>query len=77
MKQGNGLFGCLLAIIILLLVVGCSFGISCLITWAIIWVSNGLFNYDLSDKFWYIFVIIFFILPLLKGIFTVKVNGGK
>ena len=77
MKQDNGLFGCLLAIIILLLVVGCSFGVSCLITWAIVWVGNGLFNYDLSDKFWYIFVIIFFILPLLKGIFTVKVNGGK
>ena len=30
--------------------------IVCLLTKGIIWVSMGLFNYDLSDKFWFVFV---------------------
>ena len=31
-------------------------GINYLITFGILWVSNGIFNYDLSSKFWYVFV---------------------
>ena len=38
-----------------------------LITKVIIWIILGLFNYDLSDKFWYIFVLITIVIPMLRG----------
>ena len=77
MKQDSGLIGCLLALLIMLLVPCIYFAVGYFLTWLIIWVSNGLFNYDLSDKFWYVFVIIFFIIPILRGSCNVNINGGK
>lgn len=43
-------------------------------THILIWCCNGIFNYDLSDKFWYIFVALVFLLPLLRGTVNVKIN---
>lgn len=70
----DGLFGCLLVIFFMILAVAINVGIGLFLTWAVIWVSNGLFNYDLSDKFWYVFVVIFFILPILRSTFRISIN---
>ena len=70
----DGLFGCLLVIFFMILTVAIHVGMGLFLTWAVIWVSNGLFNYDLSDKFWYVFVVIFFILPILRSTFSIRIN---
>lgn len=51
--------------------------INLILTKLIIWFSLGVFNYDLSDKFLYIFVSLTFILPMLKGIFSINGKGWK
>ena len=49
--------------------------IGLVITWLIIWISNGLFNYDLHDKFWYIYILIVIIIPIIRGsFFRVTIN---
>jgi len=47
--------GCLALIIVLVVIFAVSFVIGLIMTNLIIWVGSGLFNYDLSDKFWYVF----------------------
>lgn len=61
--------GCLFGIFVAILIFGLSIIGSVILTFVTLWVSNGLFNYDLSDKFWYVFVVWFFIVPAIKGIF--------
>ena len=57
-------------IIALLFILLLCFGINFLLTKLIIWLSNGLFNYPLDDKFWYIFVL----LLIIQVVFN---KGGK
>lgn len=49
------------------------FGSGLLMTNIIIWLANGLFNYDLSDKFWYVFVAYF----MISGLFTSRISVNK
>ena len=51
------------------------FVIGYILTLLIIWVADGLFNYDLHDKFWYIYVVVVIIIPMLKGFFRVEINN--
>lgn len=46
---------CLLAIIITAFVFLIWFGVTLLLTYIILWIAGGIFDCDLSDKFWYIF----------------------
>lgn len=64
--------GCLgfLIVIGLILLISCLMGL--LITYATIWIAQGLFNYDLSDKFWYIFVLYYILVTVLKTRITVN-----
>lgn len=55
--------GCLIVLIVFLLL----FGINFLLTKAILWISMGLFNYPLDDKFWYIFVLLIIIQFVISG----------
>ena len=66
--------GCIAFLIILGTILIIYILISFLITKLIIWFILGIFNYNLSNKFWYIFVAITIILPALKSIFTININ---
>lgn len=57
--------GCSIALLAGLLGLTLAFGFLFLITKLVIWVSMGLFNYDLSDKFWYVFGAVVLINALL------------
>ena len=61
-------------LVTLLFIVTIIFGSGLLMTNIIIWLSNGLFNYDLSDKFWYVFVAYFLVSGLLSSRVTVNKN---
>lgn len=45
----------LLGLVVAILALAIGFGVLFLITKLIVWVAAGLFAYDLSDKFWYVF----------------------
>ena len=66
--------GCLLTIFCILIFTALSALGSFILTYITLWISNGLFNYPLDDKFWYIFVIWFIFVPVIKGLFNIKVN---
>ena len=53
--------GCLAIIIMILGVILLSILGGLLVTNIIIWIVNGIFHYDLSDRFWYIFVAYYLI----------------
>ena len=53
---------------------GLAFGVLFLLTKLIIWFSMGMFNYDLSDKFWYVFAGLV-ILNTMFGGFNIKIGG--
>ena len=74
MYQKNNI-GCLAFLFVCAIVLGIAILIGVLATKLIIWFVLGVFIYDLSDKFWYIFVALMFILPMLKGIFTINVSN--
>lgn len=57
--------GCSIGLLAGLLGLALAFGFLFLITKLVIWVSMGLFNYDLSDKFWYVFGVVVLINALL------------
>ena len=61
-------------LVALLFILTIIFGSGLLMTNIIIWLSNGLFNYDLSDKFWYVFVAYFLVSGLLSSRITVNKN---
>lgn len=61
-------------LVALLFILAVIFGSGLLMTNIIIWLSNGLFSYDLSDKFWYVFVAYFVISGLLSSRITVNKN---
>lgn len=67
--------GCSIGLLAGLLGLALAFGFLFLITKLVIWVSMGLFNYDLSDKFWYVYVVIMLISGVLN--ISVKVKGNK
>ena len=64
--------GLLLVIIICIL---SPFIVGYIITLILIWFCNGVFNYDLSDKFWYLYVGIVFLLPLLRSTIRIKIDN--
>lgn len=66
--------GCSIWLLAGLLGLALAFGFLFLITKLVIWVSMGLFNYDLSDKFWYVFGTVVLINTLLGS--SVK-RGGQ
>lgn len=66
-KNNDGLIGCLLALFFMFFGLAVAFGVLFLLTHLIIWVANGLFNYDLTDKFWYVFGAIAILNMLLGG----------
>lgn len=57
--------GCSIGLLAGLLGLVLAYGFLFLITKLVIWVSMGLFNYDLSDKFWYVFGVVVLINALL------------
>lgn len=76
-KEVYGLVGCLVTLIAIPLCMAIAFGWFCLLTQLVIWISNGMFNYDLSDKFWYVFAILFVLNIMLGGkLFSVNVRKG-
>lgn len=63
---------------LLLLIIFCilsPFIFGYIITLILIWFCNGVFNYDLSDKFWYLYVGIVFLLPLLRSTIRIKIDN--
>ena len=59
--------GCLAFILVGSLMAAVWFGCMWLLTKLTIWVSMGLFNYDLSGKFWFVFGAIFLISAIFGG----------
>lgn len=66
--------GCVSALIFILGITSITVLLNLILTKIIIWFTLGVFNHDLSDKFWYIFAAISFILPMLRGIFSVNIR---
>lgn len=58
--------GCLQALLIVIGGICITVAIDMGVTHLIIWIVKGLFNYDLSDKFWYIFACLI-VIPLIFG----------
>lgn len=63
--------GCLVALFLIIVAIGFNLLIDFVLTKVILWLSLGLFNYDLSNKFWYIFVIVFLVISIISPL---KVN---
>lgn len=63
--------GCLVALFLVIVAIGINLLVDFVLTKIILWISLGLFNYDLSNKFWYIFVIVFLIISIISPL---KVN---
>lgn len=64
--------GCLAFLFVLLVILTITFLGGLLITNVIIWTAQGLFNYDLSDKFWYVFALYYILLVIFKTQITVN-----
>lgn len=58
--------GCLVALFLIIVAIGFNLLIDFVLTKVILWLSLGLFNYDLSNKFWYIFVIVFLVVSIIS-----------
>lgn len=76
-NKSNNDIGCLTLVLLILVILGIIITVNIILTKLIIWFSLGVFNYDLSDKFWYIFVGLTFILPMLKGTFSINIKNNK
>lgn len=63
--------GCLVALFLVIVAIGVNLLVDFALTKIILWISLGLFNYDLSNKFWYIFVIVFLVISIISPL---KVN---
>lgn len=63
--------GCLVALLLVIVAIGVNLLVDFALTKIILWISLGLFNYDLSNKFWYIFVIVFLVISIISPL---KVN---
>ena len=63
--------GCLITLLLVIVAIGVNLLVDFALTKIILWISLGLFNYDLSNKFWYIFVIVFLIISIISPL---KVN---
>ena len=74
MYNKNDNIGCLAALFLIILFFGIAVAVGFFITKITIWFVMGIFEYDLSDKFWYIFVAWVILLPALRNIFTITVN---
>ena len=70
MYNKSSLFLTLLIFIVILFLV---FGFPFLIPTIVIWVCSGLFNIDLSDKYWYIF----WAWTLLSMLFSTRVPVNR
>ena len=70
MYNKSSLFLTLLIFIVILFLV---FGLPFLIPKIVIWICSGLFNIDLSDKYWYIF----WAWVLLSMLFSARVTVNK
>lgn len=68
------ILGLLAVIIVFTVIFGICFGINFLLAKAVIWVVAGVFNYDLSDKFWHVFVGLMLLSFFFKPNINVKVN---
>ena len=69
-----GLLGLLAAILGVAIV----FGVLFLFTKLVIWIAMGLFAYDLSDKFWYVFGAIVLLNALTGGrLFSINIGAKK
>ena len=66
--------GCIIGLLAGLLGLFLAFWITFIMAKLVIWCVMGLFNYDLSDKFWYVFGAIMLINALLGS--SVK-RGGQ
>ena len=68
----------LLGLLVAILGVAIVFGILFLFTKLVIWIAMGLFAYDLSDKFWYIFGAIVLLNTLTGGrLFSINIGAKK
>ena len=65
--------GCIIGLLAELLGLFLAFWITFIMAKLVIWCVMGLFNYDLSDKFWYVYVAIMLINALLGS--SVKRGG--
>ena len=65
--------GCLAVIVVVITIVGLIFAVDAILTKIVIWIANGLFNCDWSDKFWHVFAALI-ILPM---IFNLNIKVGK
>lgn len=72
-KKDDVLIGCIAAIFFLILGLSVGFIWLYIITKLIVWVSMGLFSYDLTDKFWYVFASI----VIVHTIFGLNINVRK
>lgn len=68
----------LLGLFIGILGVAIVFGVLFLFTKLVIWIAMGLFAYDLSDKFWYVFGAIVLLNALTGGrFFSINIGAKK
>ena len=65
--------GCLAVIVVVITIVGLISAVDVILTKIVIWIANGLFNCDWSDKFWQVFAALI-ILPM---IFNLNIKVGK
>ena len=65
--------GCLAVIVVVITIVGLISAVDVILTKIVIWIANGLFNCDWSDKFWQVFAALI-ILPM---IFNLNIKIGK
>ena len=65
--------GCLAVIVVVITIVGLIFAVDAILTKIVIWIANGLFNCDWSDKFWQVLAALI-ILPM---IFNLNIKVGK
>ena len=65
--------GCLAVIVVVITIVGLIFAVDVILAKIVIWIANGLFNCDWSDKFWQVFAALI-ILPM---IFNLNIKIGK
>ena len=64
---------CSAAILIIFIILGLAFAVDLIMTKIVIWLADGLFNCDWSDKFWQVFVALI-IIPM---IFNLNIKVGK
>ena len=75
MYTWKDLFKVLGLLLVIILCILSPFIVGYIITLILIWFCNGVFNYDLSDKFWYLYVGIVFLLPLLRSTVRIKIDN--